>query len=269
MVESRSPQFPVGSKVFGEFGWRTYTIYNPKKPLNFLINEIPYILPDFGNLPVSLGLGYLGMPGNAASFGFLEICMPKEGETVVISTAAGAVGSLVGQIAKLKGCYVIGFAGSDEKCKWLESELGFDKAINYKTENVSVALKKAAPKGVDCYFDNVGGALSSTVMEQMNRFGRISVCGSITNYNSEEDIKVPAPQMNFIFNQLKMEGFICARWMDKWTEGIFRNLKWIQEGKIKYRETITEGFENQPQAFIDMLSGKSVGKAVVKVLSCD
>lgn len=204
------------------------------------------------------------MPGNTAYFGFLEICKPKEGETVVVTAAAGAVGCLVGQIAKIKGCHVIGFAGTDEKCKLLESEFGFDKAINYKVGDMTEELKKAAPKGVDCYFDNVGGELSSIIIEKMNFFGRISVCGSISGYNDQK-IMVPAPQIAFIFKQLTMEGFLVTRWADRWMEGIIQMLKWLQEGKIKYRETITDGFQNQPQAFIDMLQGKNIGKAIVKV----
>lgn len=223
-----------------------------------------YILPDFGGLPSSLGVGILGMPGNTAYFGFLEICQPKAGETVVVTGAAGAVGSIVGQIAKLKGCTVIGFAGSDDKCKWLEDELGFDKAINYKNGDMAKALKEAAPKGVDCYFDNVGGELSFTIISQMNLFGRISVCGAISGYNDQQ-VQVPALQKFFVFNQLKMEGFLVTRWADRWFEGLTEMAKWIQEGKIKYHETITLGFENTPKAFLEMLRGKNSGKAVIKV----
>jgi prostaglandin reductase 1 len=221
------------------------------------------MLPDFGSQSYSLAVGACGMPGNTAYFGFLEICQPKEGETVVVTAAAGAVGSLVGQIAKIKGCKVIGFAGSDEKCQWLEKELGFDKAINYKSKDLAKALKEAAPKGVDCYFDNVGGELSSIIIHQMRPYGRISVCGAISGYNDQQ-IMVPAPQSMFIWSQLKMEGFLVYRWSDRWLEGITQMLSWIGEGKIKIEETYTEGFENMPQAFIDMLNGKNTGKAVVK-----
>jgi prostaglandin reductase 1 len=205
------------------------------------------------------------MPGNTAYFGLLEICKPKAGETVVVTAGAGSIGSMAGQIAKIKGCKVVGFAGSDEKCKWLEDELGFDKAINYKSGDMAKALKEAAPKGVDCYFDNVGGELSSIIFKQMNVFGRIAVCGAVAEYNLINDFQIRPPQIDFIFKQLKMEGFVVYRWADRWMEGIQQNLKWIQEGKIKYRETITEGFENMPQAFIDLLRGKNFGKAVVKV----
>lgn len=260
VIDTKNAKFPKGSTVFAQVGWRTHTIV---KPENFKAHEL-YVLPDFGGLPTSLALGILGMPGNTAYFGFLEICDPKPGDVVVVTGAAGAVGSIVGQIAKIKGAKVIGFAGSDDKCKWLEDELGFDKAINYKNGNNAKALKEAAPNGVDCYFDNVGGELSAIIISQMRQFGRISVCGAISGYNDQK-ITVPPCQPSFVFNQLKMEGFLVWKWSDRWLEGITQMTKWIQEGKIKYHETITRGFENQPQAFIEMLRGKNSGKAVVVV----
>lgn len=263
IIESKHPKYPVGAFMFGQYGWRSHTISNPevKDPA-----QMSYLLPSMGPLPVSLGVGALGMPGNTAFFGLLELCQPKAGETVVVTGAAGAVGSLVGQIAKLKGCRVIGFAGSDDKCGWLEKELGFDKAINYKKDDLKKALKEAAPKGVDCYFDNVGGELSSMIINQMNLFGRIAVCGSISAYNLEYNDypKVPILQPIVVTNQLRMEGFIVHRWANRWMEGITEILKWIQEGKIKYHETVTEGFENTPTAFIEMLRGSNTGKAVVR-----
>lgn len=226
----------------------------------------PYLLPDFGKLSRSLAIGAVGMPGNTAYFGLLEICKPKAGEVLVVSGAAGAVGSLVGQIGKLKGLKVIGIAGSDEKCELLVKDFGFDYAINYKTANVEEELKKAAPNGVDCYFDNVGGELSYIVLHQMNSFGRISVCGSISVYNKNpaDYPKIPDLQKLFNWKQLRMEGFIVNRWANRWMEGLSQMLEWIKEGKIKYEETVTNGFERMPQAFIEMLSGKNVGKAVVK-----
>jgi prostaglandin reductase 1 len=222
------------------------------------------LLPDLGELPSSLALGALGMPGNSAYYGFLDLCKPKEGETVVVSAAAGAVGSLVGQIAKIKGCRVIGFAGSDEKCKWLEDELNFDKAINYKTADIDQQLKEAAPDGIDCYFDNVGGQLSSMVIEQMRMFGRISICGAITSYN---DDRVMIPSFtNFHRRNLRMEGFMNYRWIKQWMDGgMFEMLKWVQEGKVKCKETVTDGFENTPRAFIELFTGGNVGKAIVKI----
>lgn len=214
-----------------------------------------------------MGLGYLGMPGNTAYFGLIEICQPKPGETVVVSGAGGAVGSAVGQIAKLMGCRVIGFAGSDEKCDWLTNELGFDVAINYKKGDMKKALREAAPDGVDCYFDNVGGHLSSVIINSMAFFGRIAVCGAIASYNlaRADWPKIEHPQPDFVYRQIKMEGFTYVRYWDRWMEGIAQMYKWILEGKIKNYETVTDGFENMPNAFIEMLRGSNYGKAVVKV----
>jgi prostaglandin reductase 1 len=264
IIESKNKDFPVDSKIFGQFGWRSHTVVNPSEVQKEGLRNC-YLFPKFDNVPLSLGLGSLGMPGNTVYFGFLDICKPKEGETVVVTGAAGAVGSLVGQVAKLKGCNVVGFAGSDDKCKWLEQEVGFDKAINYKSSNVYRQLKDATPKGIDCFFDNVGGDVSSIIFNQMNDYGRISVCGAISSYNLSEILKVPAVQTVFVFKQLKMEGFLVWRYDNRWMEGIKQIGEWINDGKIKYFETITEGFENTPQAFMDMLKGKNFGKAVVKV----
>lgn len=263
ILDSKNSNFPKGSHVYGFFGWRTHTICNPET----MDKSTVYVLPEMGSLPVSLGLSYVGRPGNTAYFGFLEICKPKAGETVVVTGAAGAVGSLVGQIAKIKGCRVIGFAGSDEKCDWIKNELGFDIAINYKNGDMKKAIKEAAPDGVDCYFDNVGGQLSSIILKQMKLFGRVSVCGSISSYNLKVDDwpMVPHIQPDFINKQVKMEGFVVSRWADRWLEGLTQNYKWIAEGKIKYQETVTDGFENMPQALIGILRGENTGKAIVKV----
>lgn len=260
MIESKNSKFQVGAKIFAQSGWRTHSII---KPEDYEVDQL-YVLPDFGSHSYSLGLSVLGMPGNTARFGFLEICQPKEGEIVVVSGAAGAVGSIVGQIAKIKGCKVIGIAGSDEKCKWLENELGFDKAINYKNGNVEELLKQAAPDGIDCFFDNVGGMLGYIVQEQMRMFGRISSCGAISTYNDEQ-ILIP-PFKTFHRRNLSMIGFnVHVRWSDRWMEGIEGNLKWLKEGKLKFEETLTEGFENMPNAFIEMLNGKNTGKAIIKI----
>uniref|UniRef100_A0A336MUL9 Prostaglandin reductase 1 n=1 Tax=Culicoides sonorensis TaxID=179676 RepID=A0A336MUL9_CULSO len=262
VVDSKNPRYPIGVYLFGYFGWRTHSIVNPEE-----MDSKPYVLPDFGNLPRSLAIGAVGMPGNTAYFGLLEICQPKAGETLVVSGAAGAVGSLVGQIAKLKGLKTIGIAGSDDKCEWLTQKLGFDHAINYKTTNVGEELKKVAPNGVDCYFDNIGGELSATIIQNMNSFGRIAVCGSISVYNKkvEEYPKIPDMQKLFNWKQLRMEGFIVNRWANRWMEGLSQMLEWIKQGHIKYEETVTTGFENMPTAFIEMLTGKNFGKAVIKV----
>uniref|UniRef100_A0A336LIG0 Prostaglandin reductase 1 n=1 Tax=Culicoides sonorensis TaxID=179676 RepID=A0A336LIG0_CULSO len=266
VIQSKNTKYPVGTFVFAQTGWRTHTIINPKDS-SFLEQNFYKLDYDFGKHPRSLAVGTCGMPGNTAYFGFLEICKPKAGEVLVVTGAAGAVGSLVGQIGKLKGLTVIGFAGSDEKCEWLKNELNFDYVINYKTDNCEAKLKEAAPDGIDCYFDNVGGALTSIILRQMRLFGRISVCGAISGYNNDtkSPILVPVFQQLFIYKQLTMQGFMVYQWKFRWSEGVEQMLKWVKEGYIKYHETITAGFENTPEAFINMLNGKSIGKAIVKV----
>ncbi|KAF2900198.1 hypothetical protein ILUMI_05993 [Ignelater luminosus] len=264
IIDSRSKQYPLDTYVIGDFGWRSLTTGEEEaKDPELSIR----ILPDFAKLPLSLRLGVLGMPGSTAYFGFLEICEPKAGETVVVSGAAGAVGNHVGQIAKIKGCTVIGIAGDDEKGKWLVDELGFDHFINYKKPYLAKTLAQYAPSGVDCYFDNVGGEISSTVLSQMNLFGRVSVCGSISSYNADYSHlpKATITQGFIVMKQLKIEGFVVHRWDNRQNEAFQQNLQWINEGKLKYKETVTEGFENIFKAFISMLQGGNIGKAIIKV----
>ncbi|XP_047529425.1 prostaglandin reductase 1-like [Vanessa atalanta] len=266
--ESLDPNYPVGTRVVTHKGWCDYTIVSDKKaPVKDIPNDILYKLQDLKGLSPSLGIGALGMPGATAYLAFLEICKPKKGETVVVTGAAGAVGSIVGQIAKIKGCKVIGFAGSDNKVNWLEKELGFDKALNYKTVDVQTALKSAAPNGIDCYFDNVGGEISSTIMAQMNKKGRVAVCGSISSYNADPSQmpKATIIQLPVILNELKIEGFIIWEWFDRWFEAFDQLTAWIRNGQLKTPEHVTDGFDNLFEAFIGMMSGDNFGKAVVKV----
>merc|ERR1711997_967372 len=224
--ESRDTEFPQGGTVVANIGWVKTAIVNSKeqKGLRLIPDEM------IKGISPSLLVGALGMPGNTAYFGFLELCQPKSGETVVVNGAAGAVGSLVGQIAKLKGCKVIGFAGSDSKCAFLR-EIGFDKAYNYKKIKIEEALKDGAPEGVDCFFDNVGGSDGAVVINNMNVFGRISICGAISTYNALETVQVPATTQSFVGKQLKMEGFLVARWANRWEEGLGQMAKWIKGGK--------------------------------------
>nr|CAD7461505.1 unnamed protein product [Timema tahoe] len=368
IVETRNPKFSVGKLVVGSFGWNTKSVVDVNKPGDLKLPK-PYLLPDFKGLPESLAVGLLGMPGNIVilrgrngskfqtkgtqrTFGFLEICKPKPGEVVVVSGAAGAVGSIVGQIAKIKGCKVIGFTGSDDKAKWLVEELGFDAAYNYKTKDIAEALEEAAPEGVDCYFDNLANALvvlSSTAedgdievrisveilrqffyqpltiqliyaMDQWLKTGSVRkrkltetpnevLCTSTdtdwTNNMTPQQVQDPLPeqekllelasdttlknlfdggmvnlvsfwarrsdeytpsiQLSVLTNQLKMEGFMVGRWNDQWLDGLKQLVQWTKEGKLKYQETVTEGFENTPKALIQMLKGEILGKAVVKV----
>lgn len=185
MIKSNDSSYPIGSYVWCYFGWRDFTIFNNLINKKDTESIPPYIIKPIERIPLSTCLGALGMTGISAYFGLIELCRPKQNETIVVSGAAGAVGSIVGQIAKIYDCRVIGITGSEEKCQWLKDDLGFDAAINYKCENVGDALKLVASSGVDMYFDNVGGELSSTVMENMNQFGRVAVCGSISTYNSK------------------------------------------------------------------------------------
>lgn len=184
MIESKDPKYPVGSLIWSYFGWRDYTIFNNVCGQEKTANHIPpHIIQPIENISLSARLGVLGMTGLSAYFGLLELCAPKMNETIVVSGAAGAVGSIVGQIGKILNCRVIGLAGNAKKCRWLEDELNFDCAIDYKSENIDEALRSSAPHGIDMYFDNVGGELSSIVMSHMNEFGRVAVCGSISTYN--------------------------------------------------------------------------------------
>lgn len=259
VIVSKNAKYPVGSIVRMHAGWRTHTLVKDAE------KEISRSA-EMGDLPLSLMLGAMGMPGMTAYFGFLELCQPKAGETVVVSGAAGAVGSLVGQIAKIKGCKVIGFAGTEEKCKWIKEELGFDFAYNYKKTDVDTALKEAAPdKSVDCYFDNVGGMFTVKVLTHMKTFGRVSICGSISNYNDTSVPTGPLPFFSILKSQLRVEGFIVSRWYSRWEEGETAMRQWIKEGKIKYKEHVTEGFEKMPDAFMGLFEGRNTGKAIIKM----
>ncbi|KAJ3647783.1 hypothetical protein Zmor_019643 [Zophobas morio] len=259
IIESKNSIFPVGETIVGNLGWRTHSIVKPTDDCDI------YILPDIGTLPLSAALGVIGATGISAYFGFLDICKPVEGDTVVVTGAAGAVGSIVGQIAKIKGCNVIGITGSEDKAHWLES-LGFDYVINYKTtKNLAEDLKIGAPKGIDCYFDNVGGDMSTIIMSQMNVGGRVSVCGSISSYNARTPARALIVQPVIVGKQLSLQGFVRRQFKERWMVAIKQNLQWVQENKLKHRETITHGFENTLKALVGVMKGENVGKAVVRV----
>ncbi|XP_063770269.1 prostaglandin reductase 1-like isoform X1 [Pseudophryne corroboree] len=258
VIESKNAAFPVGGYYTANSGWTTHFISDGQ-----VLQAIPSSWPE--SLPKSLALGTVGMPGLTAYFGLLEICNPKEGEVVLVNGAAGAVGSVVGQIAKIKGCKVVGSAGSDEKVTYLK-EIGFDEAFNYKTVDcLEEALKKASPEGYDCYFENVGGKFADAAIPQMKTFGRISVCGAISLYNDAVLPSGPYIQTYLVTKQLRMEGFLVSRWQEKFREGQKQLLQWVSEGKLKYHEHITNGFENMPAGFMGMLNGENIGKAVIKV----
>ncbi|XP_052752385.1 prostaglandin reductase 1-like [Galleria mellonella] len=265
--ESKDPNHPVGSRIVSHKGWCNYSVVNMSAPFPSPENR-HYKLPNIGNLSPSLAVGALGMPGATAYLAFLETGQPKPGETVVITGAGGAVGSLVGQIAKIKGCNVIGFTGSDKKAQLLKEELGFDKAFNYKSVNIEKALQEAAPNGVDIYFDNVGGEISSTIMYQMNYKGRVIVVGSISSYNSSANQlpQVTLVQPAILFKSLKVEGFLIWNWsLEQWNEAFVEIVKWIESGQLKAKEHISEGFDNLFDVFIGMLNGDNFGKAVVRI----
>nr|XP_019605102.1 PREDICTED: prostaglandin reductase 1 [Rhinolophus sinicus] len=258
VVESKNSAFPIGTIVLASSGWTTHSISDGKE-----LEKMPAEWPD--TLPLSLMLGIVGMTGLTAYFGLLDICGAKSGETVLVNAAAGAVGSAVGQIAKLKGCKVVGTAGSDEKVAYLK-KLGFDFAFNYKTiESLEETLKKASPDGYDCYFDNVGGEFSNTVITQMKKFGRVAICGAISTYNRTRPLPPgPSPEI-IIYQQIRMEGFIVNRWQGDVRQKALKDLlKWVSEGKIQYNEYIVQGFDNMPAAFMGMLKGDNLGKTIVK-----
>jgi NADPH-dependent curcumin reductase CurA len=215
--------------------------------------------------PVTTALGVLGMPGLTAYFGLLDIGQPKTGETVVVSGAAGAVGSTACQLAKIKGCRVVGIAGSDDKNKYLREELGVDAVINYKTENVALALKAACPKRIDVYFDNVGGEISDAVLPLLNHGARLVICGQISLYCLDKPDVGPRPQTYLLVNSALMKGFIITAYAARFAEGVTQLAQWLAAGKLKYAETIVEGFENTPHAFIGLFTGDNLGKQIVKV----
>ncbi|XP_046959706.1 prostaglandin reductase 1-like [Vanessa cardui] len=264
--QSKDPNYPVGSRIVSHKGWCDYAVINKAKDVPNHHLDVTYKLPDLKGMSPSIALGTVGMPGMSAYFAFLEVCRPKAGETVVVTGAAGAVGTVVGQIAKMKGCKVIGFTGSDDKVKWLEKELGFDKAINYKTADIQKELKAAAPKGVDCYFDNVGGEISSKIIDQMSHRGRVVACGSISSYNAKPTQQPKDTILNAILlNELRIEGFHIRSYLDRWPEAIEQMITWIKDGHLKPAEHVTVGFDKIFDAFVGMLAGENFGKAVVKV----
>ncbi|MCM3870330.1 MAG: NADP-dependent oxidoreductase [Pyrinomonadaceae bacterium] len=256
VIESRSAAFKPGDIVTGQLPWQLYTVAKAA--------ELRKIDPNLA--PVTTALGVLGMPGLTAYFGLMDIGKPREGETVVVSGAAGAVGMTVCQIAKIQGCRVVGIAGSDEKNEYLEHELWVDRTINYKTAvDMKQALKDACPNGVDIYFDNVGGSVSDAVLPLVNKGARIIICGQISLYNLEQPDVGPRPQPYLLVNRALMQGFIITDYAPRFAEGVIQLGRWLAEGKMKYAENIVDGFENTPQAFLGLFSGENLGKQLVRV----
>ena len=256
VIASEHPNFKEGDYVSGMLDWKTRQISNGEG----------LIKVDKNKAPLSAYLGILGMTGLTAYLGLTQIGKPKSGETLIVSGAAGAVGSVVGQIGKILGLNVIGIAGSDEKVAMLTDKFGFDHAINYNTTtDMKSAIAKAAPNGVDIYFDNVGGPISDAVLFNINKFARMIICGAISVYNNTEIPKSISVQPFLVKNSALMQGFIVGNYVDKFPEAMKHLTTWLTEGKLTYTETVVEGFENIPQAFIDLFDGKNKGKMIVKI----
>jgi NADPH-dependent curcumin reductase CurA len=256
VLESNDPRRSAGDIVEGMLGWQEFAVA-PAKSLRRI---------DPADGPISSALYVLGMPGLTAYFGLLEICRPQPAETVVVSGAAGAVGSLVGQIARIKRCRVIGIAGSNEKVRFLVEDLGFDAAFNYReTPDYAAKLKELCPKGVDVYFDNVGGAITDAVMRRIATHARVAVCGQISQYNSVAPETGPRWLSQLVVKQAKVEGFLVSQFAARFETGIKQLSTWLKEKRLHYREDIVDGLENAPHAFIRMLEGKNIGKQLVKV----
>ena len=256
VTASNSPNFAVGDFVSGMLEWKEQQVSDGQGLMKV----------DPSKAPLSAYLGVLGMTGMTAYLGLTEIGKPKAGETLVVSGAAGAVGSIVGQIGKLLDLHVVGIAGTDEKVNMLKSEFGFDEAINYNTtENMVEAIAKACPNGVDVYYDNVGGPISDAVLFNINKFARLVICGAISVYNN---IKLPqsvSVQPFLVRNSALMQGFIVFDYAHKYPEAMQQIVQWLSEGKLNHTETIVEGFDNIPQAFMDLFEGKNKGKMIVKL----
>ena len=261
VLESRSPKFQPGDQVVGMGGWQQYSVVNTDEP--GALRKV-----DTAHVPLSYYLGAVGMPGVTAWYGLVKIIEPRAGETVVVSAATGAVGSAFGALAKARGCRAVGIAGGPDKCKYAVEELGFDACIDYKLHkdatSLSKALKEACPAGIDGHFESVGGMVLDAVLLRMNAFGRIAVCGMIAGYDGQ-----PMPLSNpalILVNRLKVQGFIVSEHMDIWPEALKELGTLVGAGKLHPRETVAEGLQAAPEAFLGLLKGKNFGKQLVKLI---
>ena len=259
VIESNSDLFKVGDKVCAHKGWQTYIKAKDTDPALLKVPE--------SNIGLSSFLGTLGMPGRTAYFGLNRVGKPKSGETLVVSAASGAVGTVVGQLGKKYGCNVIGIAGGPEKCEYVKNVLQFDDCIDYKAGNLNDDLKNACPNGIDIYFENVGGPVSKAVAPLLNVGSRVPICGFISQYNEKDMLKVETPF--HVFGELNPKPehrfFVVTEWMNEWEKATKEILELVENEKMKYRETITKGFENAPQALRDVLTGKNFGKQIIEI----
>lgn len=254
IIASNNPRFAVGDKVLGMLGWTEVALSD-----GALLRKLDAASP----IPLSAYLGAVGMPGLTAWYGLTQIMQPKAGETVVVSAASGAVGSVVGQLAKQMGCRVVGIAGGAEKCAYVVNELGFDACVDYKAGNLDADLAAATPDGIDAVFENVGGEVFDASLARMNPFGRIAMCGMISGYNGEP-IAIKNARA-FLTMRLTMRGFIVSEHMDLWPQGLKELGSLVASGKLKFRESIAEGIAQAPEAFIGLLKGQNFGKQLVKL----
>ncbi|MFC5523401.1 NADP-dependent oxidoreductase [Polaromonas jejuensis] len=261
VVESRSPKFQPGDKVVGMGGWQQYSVVNADQP--GALRKV-----DTTHVPLSHYLGAVGMPGVTAWYGLVKIIAPKSGQTVVVSAATGAVGSAFGALAKARGCRAVGIAGGPDKCKYAVDELGFDACIDYKLHkdaaSLSKALKEACPDGIDGYFENVGGMVLDAVLPRMNAFGRIALCGMIAGYDGQP-LPLSYPAL-ILTNRLKVQGFIVSEHMEVWPEALKELGTLVATGKLRPRESVAQGLESAPEAFLGLLKGRNFGKQLVKLI---
>jgi len=257
--QSRHPSFQVGDPVVGMGGWQRYSVVDGTQ--SGLLRKVD------PRLPISAYLGAVGMPGVTAWYGLTQIMQPKEGQTITVSAASGAVGGAVGQLAKMRGCRVVGIAGGPDKCAYVKEELGFDECIDHKAcpdlKSLSAALKAACPKGIDAHFENVGGQILDAVMLRSNAFSRIAVCGMIAGYNGNP-LPMAHPSL-ILVNRMRIEGFIVSEHMQLWPQALKELAGLVAQGRLKYRETIAEGLGSAPQAFVGLLKGRNFGKQLVRI----
>jgi NADPH-dependent curcumin reductase CurA len=259
VVKSRSNLYKVGDKVCTHKGWQTYI---KTKDTDLALIKVPD-----SNHPLSLHLGTLGMPGRTAYFGLNRVAKPKQGDTLVVSAASGAVGSVVGQLGKIYGCNVIGVAGGPEKCLYVKEVLKFDECIDYKAGNLDEQIAKACPKGIDIYFENVGGNVTRAIAPLLNKNARVPVCGFISQYNEDDMLNAETPfhVLGKLNPKPKHRFFVVHEWVDEFEAATELLSGYVSEGTIRYRETITKGFENAPQALRDVLTGKNFGKQIIEI----